>query len=66
MAFQNFGRGPMTLNKSSTEGIQKLGGKLSAGGTVHVQAAGEDTWEMRNDKRVYRWSLNHRVPVLAR
>lgn len=64
--FRNFGRMPMTLNKSGSQGIQELSGKLQAGGTIQVRTSGDDTWEVRDDKRTYRWSLNHRVPVLDR
>lgn len=66
VTFRNFGNMPMTLNKGGSQGIQQLDGRLEAGGTIHVQASGEDTWEVGNDKRVYRWSLNHRVPILGR
>ena len=64
LLWHNFGKMPMTLNRSpSSGGVFQISGDLRPGGTMRGRFQGTDEWEMGDKRRSYRWALNFELVV---
>ena len=63
VVWKEFGKMPMTLNRSATTGGTQISGDLRRGGTVQGRFHGTDNWDMGEKQMSYRWNLNFELPV---